>query len=214
MVRYNSVLKLSDFSDPQFIRVMREVFPHFTAAYHNFPEGSELAKVWEVTQAVRALTDFQAIGPNSEILGVAAGFEHTVFYLTNLVKRVFATDLYATNEAWKEADSAMLRDPASFVTPGTPWNPRRLVVQHMDALDLRCEDETFDGVFSCGSIEHFGTLENVAQAAREMARVLKPGGTMTVSTEFRISGPPGLGIPGAILFTREMIEEMSSPRPG
>ena len=100
----------------------------------------------------------------------------------------------------------MLRDPASFVTPGTPWNPRRLVVQHMDALDLRCEDETFDGVFSCGSIEHFGTLENVAQAA-QMARVLKPGGTMTVSTEFRISGPPGSGIPGADLFTREMIEE-------
>ena len=29
---------------------MRDVFPHFTAAYHNFPEGSELAKVPEVVR--------------------------------------------------------------------------------------------------------------------------------------------------------------------
>lgn len=186
---------------------MRTVFPHFAAVSEDFPADNELAKAWEVTQAVRGLQDFGALRPDAELLGVAAGFEHTVFYLTNFVKRVFATDLYATNQQWKEADSGMLLDPAPFATPGVPWHPRRLVVQHMNALELRYEDASFDGVFSCGSIEHFGTLENVAQAMREMARVLKPGGVLTCATEFRVDGPEGLGVPGAILFTREMIEE-------
>lgn len=207
MLHYNAVLKLSDFSDPVFSKLMTTIFTQMAAEYPNFPAKRELAKAWEVTQAVRALQNFRVLDKNAEILGVAAGSEHTIFYLTNFVKRVFATDLYATTGIWKEADASMLRDPAAFAPPGMVWRPDRLIVQHMDALDLRCEDNTFDGIFSCGSIEHFGSLENVAQAAREMGRVLKPGGILCLSTEFRISGPDGLGIPGTILFTAEMLEE-------
>jgi SAM-dependent methyltransferase len=69
------------------------------------------------------------------------------------------------------------------------WNPRRLVVQHMDALDLRYEDETMDGLFSSSSIEHFGDLDRVRRAVSEMFRVLKPGGILTLSTEICVEGP-------------------------
>ena len=207
MPRYNAVLKLADFSEPAFSQHMSRIFQDLAAHYPNFPSGHELAKAWEVTQAVRALSDFGVLHRDAEILGVGAGFEQTVFFLTNFVKRVFATDLYATNDAWREADAGMLRDPGRFAPEGMRWEPNRLVVQHMDALDLRYEDNSFDGVFSCGSIEHFGSLENVAQAAREMGRVLKPGGILCLSTEYRISGPQDLGIAGTILFTRELIEE-------
>jgi SAM-dependent methyltransferase len=207
MVAYNTVLKLSDFADPAFGGQMRHAFAGLASATLNFPLGNELAKAWEVTQAVRGLKDHGALREDAELLGVGAGFEHTVFYLTNFVRRVFATDLYASNDQWAEADAGMMIDPARFAPAGTPWKPERLVVQHMDALALRYEDNSFDGIFSCGSIEHFGSLENVAQAAREMGRVLKPGGVLALSTEFRISGPEGLGIPGAILFTREMVEQ-------
>jgi SAM-dependent methyltransferase len=206
-MHYNSVLNLSDFSDPDFAELMRRVFAHLAGAFPRFPEGREIAKAWEITQAMRAFQDFGVLGPDKEVLGVAAGFEHTVFYLTNFVKRVFCTDLYVANGEWQEADAKMLVDPTSFATPGLEWVPDRLVVQHMDALALRYEDNSFDGVFSCGSIEHFGSLENVARSAREMARVLKPGGILSISTEYRIDGPPGLGIPGTIVFTREMIEQ-------
>jgi SAM-dependent methyltransferase len=206
MVGYNTVLKLSDFADPAFGGTMAETFSAMAAVHPNFPVGAELAKAWEVTQAVRGLRDHGALHPQAELLGVGAGFEHTVFYLTNFARRVFATDLYATNDQWKEAEAGMMVDPAPFAPPETPHNLNRLVVQHMDALALRYEDNSFDGVFSCGSIEHFGSLENVAQAAREMGRVLKPGGIMVLSTEFRISGPDGLGIHGAILFDRAMVE--------
>ncbi len=100
----------------------------------------------------------------------------------------------------------MLTDPEALAPKGYPWNPSRLVVQHMNALDLRYEDGSFDGIFSCGSIEHFGTLEDIARSAREMGRVLKPGGVLTLATEFRIEGPSdGIGIPGTVIFTPEML---------
>jgi SAM-dependent methyltransferase len=205
---YNTILKLEQFSDPAFADLLRETFPSWAESYPGFPKHYETAKTWEVTQCIRAFRDFGILRPDAELLGIGAGYEMTLYYLTNHVRRVFATDLYATNIDWKEAQNGMLVDPADFAPGGYDWHPRRLVVQHMNALDLRYDDDSFDGVFSCGSIEHFGSLENVAQAAREAGRVLKPGGIFALATEFRIDGnAEEVGIPGAILFTPEYIEE-------
>jgi SAM-dependent methyltransferase len=208
-IPFNTMLRLEHFSDPSFKRLVREVFPHFAQGDADYPSMREGAKVWEVASCVRALREFGAVRSDAEILGVAAGYEHTVFWLTNQVKRVFCTDLYETNAQWKEAAGGMLFEPEMYAYEGYGWNPRRLVVQYMDAMKLRYEDNSFDGVFSCGSIEHFGTLENVAIAMREMGRVLKPGGVAVVATEFRIDGPntADIGVPGAILFTEQMVRQ-------
>lgn len=205
---YNTILKLEQFSDPAFISLLRAVFPNWSKNFPNFPTGKETAKTWEIAQCIRAFRDFGILRPDAELLGIGAGYELTIYFLTNFVRRVFATDLYATNVDWKEAARGMLTDPAEFAPEGYDWVPERLVVQHMNALDLCYEDESFDGVFSCGSIEHFGSLENVAQSVREASRVLRPGGVMALATEFRVDGPPDeVGIPGAILFTQKHIEE-------
>ena len=68
----------------------------------------------------------------------------------------------------------------------------------MDALELRYEDESFDGVFSSSSVEHFGDLAAVRRAFEEMHRVLRPGGVVTLSTEYRVAGEGSL--PGTLLF--------------
>lgn len=147
----------------------------------------------------RALRDFSALRGDAEILGVGAGREATIFWLTRHVKRVFATDLYLTEDAW----SARHSGPGMLVAPEEvtemEWNPRRLVVQHMNGLDLRYEDESFDGIFSSGSIEHFGGMEDIRRSVEEMYRVLKPGGVAAVATEFRLEGDSP-GIPGTVLF--------------
>lgn len=205
-VPYNSALQIEHFSNPKFRAEMREVFAHLAENYADYPNGNEVAKVWEITQAVRGLRDHGSMHRNADILGIAAGHEHTVFYLTNYVRRVFATDLYVNNADWKEAAVGMLTNPGALAAAGLIWNPRRLVVQHMDALNLNYEDATFDGIFSCGSLEHFGTLQNVARSVSEMARVLKPGGILSVATEFRIEGPAEYGYPGTLIFTPEMLE--------
>ena len=62
--------------------------------------------------------------------------------------------------------------PRSSSTP-TAWSSSTWT-----AGRLRYPDDTFDGIFSSGSIEHFGDLQDVANAAYEMGRVLKPGGVL------------------------------------
>ena len=146
--------------------------------------------------SLRALRDFGALGPTSEVLGVGAGAEATLFWLTNHVRRVVATDLY-DGEWGEQAPKEMLINPGRFAS--CPWNPARLVVEQMDALDLRFADSSFDGVFSSSSIEHFGDHDDVRRALAEIRRVLKPGGIAALSTEYRIDGDlPQL--PGILLF--------------
>src|SRR5204862_4394011 len=107
-------------------------------------------------------------------------------------------DLYLEPGDWEQtAATSMLIDPGRHAV--IPWNPRRLVVQHMDARELRYEDESFDGIFSSSSIEHFGDHADVERAVSEMFRVLKPGGVLSLSTEFRLAGD-GPGLPNVLLF--------------
>lgn len=204
---YSKALDLADFRHPDLVRWIREVYAHELRRFGpRFPEGFEDRKQWEVTMIIRALADFGAIRPDAELIGIGAGNDPTSFYLTNHVRRVHATDLYLPGDVkeWAEADESMMRDPG--VNWPFAWRPRRLVVQHMDGRDLRYEENSFDGAYSAGSIEHFGTLDEIRRAAAEIHRVLKPGGILALTTEFRVEGP-GHGSPGLIFFTPELIRE-------
>jgi len=77
----------------------------------------------------------------------------------------------------------------------------------MNAFDLAFPDESFAGVFSSSSIEHFGDREDVSKALDEVFRVLRPGGIFSVSSEFRLRGDRP-GIPGALLFDEDDIIEL------
>ena len=207
-LNYNKLCELEDFAHPGLRARMREFDPGAFERWPAFPSGREHRKHWEVAMTARTLMDFGVLGEGAEVLGVGAGDEATIFWLTSRVKRVFATDLYLDPGTWeKEASASMLVAPERHAP--CPWDPRRLVVQHMNALDLRYEDESFDAVFSSSSIEHFGTHDDVRRSAEEMCRVLKPGGIASVSTEFRIDGPPP-GLPGALLFSAGELERLAA----
>jgi SAM-dependent methyltransferase len=198
---YNKLCNLEDFAHPDLLSTVREVFAHEMGRFGpDFPRGREYRKYWEVAMAARALRDAGVLDGKADVLGVGAGNEPTIFWLTGHVGRVFATDLYlGTTEDWQQsANAGMFLHPERYWP--ARWNRRRLVVQHMNALDLWHEDESFDAVFSSSSLEHFGTLEEIAQSMREMFRVLKPGGVLSLSTEFRLAGPQGGGLPGIVLF--------------
>lgn len=206
MLSYNKVCELEDFANPKLQPVMSDIFFHENIRFgHDFPIGHEYRKYWEIAMSVRALVDGGAIHPTSELLGVGAGNEPTVFYLTNYVSRVFATDLYLDEDWHQYANVGMFTHPERYWQQD--WNRRRLVVQHMDALELQYEDNSFDGIFSSSSLEHFGSLDDVRQSIREMTRVLKPGGILALSTEFRLDGS-GSGISGTLLFDESQIRDL------
>jgi FkbM family methyltransferase len=202
---YCKVCNIDDFATPEIARVIREVFADEIQTWGlDYPVNREHRKQWEIAMAIRTLADYGVLRPDAEILGVGAGTETTIFWLTRLVRRVFATDLYLDPGTWEDvASKSMLSEP-EFVS--FEWNPRRLVVQHMNALDLRYEDNSFDGIFSTSSIEHFGTPADVASAAQEMYRVLRPGGILSLATEFRLEGPSP-GVPGTLMFDSEELSE-------
>jgi SAM-dependent methyltransferase len=203
----NKACELSDFSDPELRGWMRQIFAHELDRFgDSFPQGFEYRKHWEIAMTAMAFARSGVLNEGAEVLGVGAGNEPTLFWLTNHVRRVFATDLYLDRGEWQEsANSSML------VTPEThwpfAWRPGRLVVQHMDALDLRFESGTFDAVFSSSSLEHFGDGDDVARAVGEIHRVLRPGGILCLSTELRLKGP-GPGLPGILMFDPDEIQRL------
>ena len=212
MIGLCKVCEIEDFRDPELRAVMREAFDHETVRFgDDFPDLHEYRKYWEVAMAVHTLRSLGAAHADAEILGVGAGNEATCFVLTREVRRVFATDLYLS-AGWEEsANSSMLTDPHRHWPDD--WNDRRLVVQHMNALDLKYEDGSMDGVFSSSSIEHFGSYEDIGRSMDEVCRVLKPGGIATISTEFRLGGPAP-GFEGAVLFDGDdILEHVVGSRP-
>jgi FkbM family methyltransferase len=200
--------ELSDFSDPGLRELIRDVYASESDGHGpDFPAGREHRKHWEVAMAIRALDGGGALRDDARVLGVGAGYEATIYWLTRKVARVVATDLYASASPWVGGggDPEMLDDPGRFYDG--PWNPERLEVLNMNALELEFEDESFDGVFSSGSIEHFGPRADVRKGIEEIYRVLRPGGVVAISTEFRLEGPPP-GLPGTLLFDEAELRAM------
>jgi SAM-dependent methyltransferase len=196
---YCKLCELEDFADPDLRRYKSQLVPeHERDRVHR--------KYWEFAQSARALVELRAVHRKADVLGVAAGAEATTFWLTNHAHRVFATDRYLEPAGWEiDAPRSMLLTPGQHAAGA--WNPRRLVVQHMDARELQYEDASFDAVYSSGSIEHFGDHSDLGRALAEMVRVLKPGGIAALSSEYRLRGP-GPGLPGTLLFSADEIDEL------
>src|ERR1700737_4564201 len=109
--------------------------------------------------------------------------------MANRIARMVATDIYGEGGfAEHEADASMLTNPDAYAP--YPYRREHLEVRSMNALALEFPDDSFDVVFSLSSIEHFGKPAQVARAAREMARVLRPGGHLVIVTECLIRSHP------------------------
>ena len=199
---YCKLCELADFEDSELRELIRDVYSsdrqHFAEA--DFPRGREYRKYWEVAMTLRAFGDLGVFHEDAQVLGVGAGHEATVYWLTRRVGRVVATDLYEVTDHWSgtgDSGAEMLTDPGRYWDG--PWDPDRLEVRNMDALDLAFPDESFDAIFSSSSIEHFGDFADVRRGVEEMFRVLRPGGVVALSTEFRLEGPH-MGFPGLLRF--------------
>ena len=130
----------------------------------------------------------------TEALAVGAGNERILFWLANRIGRVVATDIYGSGDfADQEADRSMLENPAEH-SP-YPYREGHLEVLWMDGRELDFVDESFDVVFSISSLEHFGDAPDVARAAREIGRVLRPGGHAFIVTECYVRKHPFNSIP-------------------
>lgn len=175
--RYVKLCDLRDFEDEALMAMLREIVGPGVQ-----PGTERHRKYWEFAMLGLYLAESGALRDDASALAIAAGTEAPLYWLANRVGRIVATDIYGQGDfAEREASSGMLRDPAAFAP--YPFREDRLEVRSMDALDLQFPDRSFDIVYSLSSIEHFGGPSETARAAREMARVLRPGGHAILTTE-------------------------------
>src|SRR3954454_6409588 len=166
--QYAKVVDLRDFRDPEIAELISEISPGESA-------DRPYRKPWEFAMGALFLRDVGRLEGDAEVLDVAAGSEPILYWLANRARRVVATDIYGRGRfGEREATISMLDDPGAHAP--YPYPADRLEVLDMDARQLSFPDASFDVVISFSSIEHFGSPDEIAAAAREIGRVLRPGG--------------------------------------
>jgi SAM-dependent methyltransferase len=155
-------------------------------------------KVWEWGSGLYALDRLGVLARDKVALAVAAGHENIIYYLTQRLQKVYASDIYGEGSFAAEgtASTDVLANFAAY-SPFKDWDASRVEVLKLDARNLsRFADASVDIVFSFSSIEHFPVWGNgsanphtgAAQAMAEQARVLKPGGVCIAATEVILNG--------------------------
>jgi SAM-dependent methyltransferase len=209
-----------DFEDPALLAALRSILPERDPATH------AERKVWEFAMLALFLEDVGRLHDGTEVLSVGAGDERILFWLANRVGRVVATDIYGEGTfEGNEADRSMLEDPAAHAP--YPYREDHLEAMWMDGRELRFPDASFDVVFTLSSIEHFGSPEDIARSAREIGRVLRPGGHAVIVTECLVRLHPldrapaeaamrlltlGRRHAGATLRRRTLLDDAFTPR--
>jgi len=182
--QYCKLCDLHDFEDPALRAMLRAIIAPGFAAREELRR-----KFWEYAMLGLYLDEAGALHEDAEALAVGAGHEEPLFWLANRIGRMLATDIYGSGRfSEREAAGSMLTDPTAFAP--YPYRKDRLEVRSMNALALDIPDASFDIVFSLSSIEHFGTPQQIATAAREMARVVRPGGHLVIVTECLVGWHP------------------------
>lgn len=198
--QYAKLCDRRDFDDPQLLDAIRSLVPE------RDPQAHVERKVWEFAMVMLFLEELGHLDGASRVLSVGAGDERVLFWLTNHVGEIVATDIYGEGKfAHREAGASMLADPGAHA-PAYAWRPERLTVLHMDGRTLEFPDASFDAVFTVSSIEHFGSHRDIVRASSEIGRVLRPRGSAIIVTECAVRLHPL-----ATVRRRAALREVFSP---
>jgi len=158
-------------------------------------------KVWEWVVTAEALRRLGSLGPSKVGLGLGTGTEPLCYYFANRCGRISATDLFAESSRWREAQTSL---EAAYDKAEFHYRRDRLEFRNMDMRRLEFPDRSMDFVWSCSSVEHLPSRDDVLQVFAEIARVLRPNRHAVITTEFNLE-PGHRYIPDLILFDEDLL---------
>src|SRR5262245_44423892 len=107
MPNWNKACEIEDFADAAIAGAIRRVFPEEAG-------NGAYRKHWEIAMAGLAAETLLPPERRVRALGVGAGKEATLFYLTNIFEEVVASDLYHST-AWPlDSPAGMLTHPERY----------------------------------------------------------------------------------------------------
>ena len=175
---FNKTPEFADFDDADLRRVAVELMHCPSADWSGINR-----KWWEWAMVLRTAEYYGYLDCGKVALGIGSGFEPPIFALANRMRMTIATDLYGqTVFSGHEANAVMLENPASKCE--FDYDEQGLLVARMDACDIPYADASFDFLFSCSSLEHFGRDKKIVKAMQEAYRVLRPGGAYALSVDY------------------------------
>jgi SAM-dependent methyltransferase len=202
----SKVANVLDFKDPNFQSIFGKYgIADLKTCPFDDPSFTN-RKTWEIGMVIHSFDHFGVLNGSNEFLGIGVAKEQTISVLSNHSKRVFATDIYLDQGTWGDwHNKGLLIDARPHMD--SSYNHKKVVWQHVDGRELPYEDNSFEGIFSCSSIEHFGDESDIRRAIREIYRVLKPNGIAALSSEYKISGD-GNNFHNVQLFDRDRFERV------
>jgi len=204
----SKVIDADDFEAPELVPYLQEIDAIESSRMGSRPQDFVPdSRQWQCAMALRAFDSQRVACTGHLIAGIGAGTETTIFALARRGALVFPVDRYLEQSAWSDvAPAGMLVDAAQYSAVDFPTG--KVIPVHSSARAVNLPSDTFDAVFSTAAIEHFGSLDNVAAAAREIGRILRPGGVAAIATEFRVEGPDDRRWfdDSMILFTPALLE--------
>lgn len=206
---YSKLIDIEDYEDSSLKPILEELAKEDSIRF-GLEEVVVIpdSKKWESAMAIKSFKDFNILKPGNTFVGIGAGIEINTFYLASKGCICFPVDKYLSETPWSDvAPIGMMIDPKRYSPIET--KEMNIIPVHSDARYLRLPSNYFDGIYSAGSIEHFGSLDKVSESILEIERILKPGGIASITTEFRLDGPvdrPWFD-DNVILFTKELIEK-------
>ena len=197
-IKLNKICCIEDWENHE----VKEIIPKLQdITYYNKCQGVLARKPgqihrkdWEWALGIIAMKRFGKLNNDNTALAIGAGRELILFYLTNYLDHLYATDLYSKKEWENFAPVDFLDNPSKYAP--FPYDQSALTVLRMDGTKLEFPSDSFDIVFSFSSIEHFGGANHsgALKSLKETERVLKPGGIAIVATDYIINNkdPPDL----------------------
>ncbi len=208
-MQFSKLIEIEDFSSEELTPYLQTIAEEEMAFFGiEKPVIIPDSKNWETAMALYSFEKHNLLKQSKLFAGIGAGTERLTEFLANKGAIVFPIDRYLERTAWSDvAPSGYMVNVSDYSYKNT--HTQNIIPVHSDARVLDLPSNFFDGVYSSGSIEHFGGLDAVNAAAAEIARILKPGGIASISTEFRLSGPEHLSWfdDNCILFTTDLIEK-------
>lgn len=170
--RISKLCSATDWDDPAWLAEAEEIFHDRSGpAYHHRNMG-----VWLQTQMQRGLRELDCLRDSAEGLLYMAQRHALIWSLANHVRKLVVADNYG-----ERGDRAMVENPTS-VAP-IPFAADRIEV--VDTRDMPFGDGAFD--FVCvPNISSLGSAEMVIRGVREVARVVRPGGTIALGYASRV----------------------------